>query len=95
MLTTAPQFMFWWLVGVRFLIIHDPTIDAKPRWRDWLRAARQYKVPGPWTLMVTVPVRYLRPSHHPGTEASTQMAMDYLEHSPTAQEARKRATEVR
>lgn len=91
MLITAPQFMLWWLVGVRFLMMHDPTIDTKPRWRDWLRADRQYKVPGPWKLMVTVPVRYLRPSYHPGTEASTQMAIDYLEHSPAAREARERA----
>jgi uncharacterized protein len=91
MLITAPQFVLWWLAGVRFLMMHDPTIDTKPRWRDWLRADRQYKVPGPWKLMVTVPVRYLRPSYHPGTEASTQMAMDYLEHSPAAREALERA----
>ncbi|WP_375483404.1 metal-dependent hydrolase [uncultured Mycobacterium sp.] len=91
MLTTAPQFMFWWFLGVRYLMTHDPTIDAKPRWRDWLRAAREYKVPGPWKLLVTVPLRYLRPSHHPGPEASTQMAVDYLKHSPSAREARKRA----
>jgi uncharacterized protein len=93
MLLTGPQFLFWWLAGVRFLMAHDPTIDAKPRWRDWLRAARQYKVPGPWKLLVTVPIRYLRPGHHPSTEASTQMAMDYLEHSPAARAIRERAEE--
>jgi uncharacterized protein len=86
----TPQFLFWWLAGVRFLMAHDPTIDSVPRWRDWLRAARQYRVPGPWKLIVTVPIRYLRPSHHPSTEASTQMAMDYLAHSPAARAARNR-----
>jgi len=97
MLLTGTQFLFWWLVlfwwlaGVRYLMAHDLTITAKPRWRDWLRAAREYKVPGPWKLLVTVPIRYLRPSHHPRTEASTQMAMDYLEHSPAARAARERA----
>jgi uncharacterized protein len=91
MLTTAPLFISWWLRGVYFLMTHDPTINAKPRWRDWLRAAREYKVPGPWKLLVTVPIRYLRPSHHPSHEASTQMAMDYLEHSPAAREARERS----
>jgi hypothetical protein len=91
MMTTAPQFVLSWIIGVRFLMMNDPTVNAKPRWRDWLRAARQYKVPGPWKLMVTVPIRYLRPSHHPGTEASTQMAMDYLKRSPAAQAARERA----
>jgi hypothetical protein len=91
MLVTAPQFVLWWLLGIRFLMTHDPTVDAKPKWSDWLRAARQYRVPGPWKLIVTVPIRYLRPSHHPSTEASTQMAMEYLEHSPAARQARERA----
>jgi uncharacterized protein len=91
MLTTAPLFVGWWLYGVVFLMRQDPTVTARPRWRDWLRAAREYKVPGPWKLLVTVPVRYLRPSHHPSHEADTQMAMDYLEYSPAAREARERA----
>jgi uncharacterized protein len=91
MLLTAPQFLFWWLAGVRFLMAHDPTTTAKPRLRDWLRAARQYKVPGPWNLIVTCTLRYLRPSHHPSTEASTQMAMDYLARSPAARAAREAA----
>ena len=89
MLFAGPQFVFWWLAGARYLMANDPTIDATPRWRDWLRAARRYRVPGPWKLLVTVPTRYLRPSHHPSTEASTQMAMDYLEHSPAARAARE------
>ena len=33
----------------------------------------------------------MRPSHHPSTEASTQMAMDYLEQSPAARVARESA----
>ncbi len=91
MLTIAPLFIGWWIAGVRYLMVHDPTITDTPRWRDWLRAAREYKVPGPWKLLVTVPVRYLRPGHHPSHEASTQMAMDYLEYSPAAREVRERA----
>ena len=91
MLFTGPGFVVLWLAGVRFLMAQDPTINAKPRWRDWLRAARQYRVPGPWMLIVTVPIRYLRPGYHPSTEASTQLAMDYLEHSPVARAARERA----
>jgi uncharacterized protein len=91
MLLTAPAFLFWWVAGVRFLMAHDPTTTAKPRWRDWLRAAREYKVPGPWNLIVTCTLRYLRPSHHPSTAASTQMAMDYLAQSPAARAARQAA----
>jgi uncharacterized protein len=36
-------------------------------------------------------LRYLRPSHHPSTEASTKMAMDYLAQSPAANAARQAA----
>lgn len=91
MLLTAPAFFFWWLAGVRFLMAHDPTTTGKPRLRDWLRAAREYKVPGPWNLIVICILRYLRPSHHPSTEASTQMAMDYFAQSPAARAARQAA----
>lgn len=91
MLFTAPIFVRWWIAGVRFLMAQDPTISAKPRWRDWLRAARQNRVPGPRLVLVTVPGRYIRPGHHPSEEASTQLAMDYLEQSPAARAARKRA----
>ena len=91
MLMTAPLFVGWWIAGARYLMANDPTIDAKWRWRDWLRAAREYRLPGPWNFLVTVPLRYMRPNHHPSTEANTQMAMDYLAHSPAVQAARERA----
>lgn len=92
MLFTAPGFLLSWSRGLRYLMEQDPTITATPRWRDWLRASRQYRVPGPWLLMVRVPFRYLRPGYHPGAEASTQMALDYLEHSPVARAAREAAS---
>ena len=91
MLITAPMFVTWWLVGAHFLMTHDPSAPTGFRWRDWLRAARQYRVPGPWKIIMTVPLRYLRPSHHPSGEASTQMAMDYLAQSPAARAARAAA----
>jgi hypothetical protein len=91
MLFAAPQFAFWWLTGVRYLMANDPTIDATPRWRDWLWAASHYRVPGPWKLLVTVPMRFLRPSYHPINEASTKLALDYLEQSPAARAAREAA----
>ncbi|OHU98639.1 metal-dependent hydrolase [Mycobacterium talmoniae] len=91
MLLTAPQFVFWWFAGVRYLMRHDPTHPRAPRWRDWLRAARDYRTPGPWKLLVTTPVRYLRPRHHPQSEGNTAMALAYLEQSPAALAARERA----
>jgi uncharacterized protein len=91
MVTTTPLFVGWWIAGARYLMNADPTIDAKWRWRDWLREAREGRLPGPWRLMVTMPLRYLRPGHHPSREADTQMAVDYLEYSPAARAARERA----
>ncbi len=89
MLFTAPLFLFWWRAGVRFLMAHDPTTTAKPRLGDWSRAAREDKMPAPWKMTVACALRYMRPSHHPSTEASTQMAMDYLARSPAARAARQ------
>ena len=89
MLFVAPSLLAWWLRGVRYLMAHDPTVDHKPTWRDWLRAAREYRVPGPWMLIATTPLRYLRPSHHPLREAPTDLALKYLEQSPAAARARE------
>ncbi len=91
MFMTAPLFIGWWVAGAKYLMAQDPTIDAKWRLRDWWRAAREYKLPGPWQLLVTTPVRYMRPGHHPGPEAVTEMAIEYLEYSPAAKAARERA----
>jgi uncharacterized protein len=87
MISTAPTFAYWWIAGLRFLMANDPTVSAKPRWRDWFRAARQYRVPGPWLVAVTVPTRFIRPGYHPSEEASTQLAVDYLRESPAARAA--------
>jgi hypothetical protein len=79
----------FWVLGVQSLMRHDPSLEgAKPRWRDWLRATRQDRLPSPWRLYGAAP-RYLRPSHHPNKEASTQMALEYLARSPAAQAAQK------
>ncbi|WP_231985792.1 metal-dependent hydrolase [Mycobacterium sp. E3247] len=91
MLFVSPLFIGWWVAGAKYLMAQDPTTDRKWRWRDWLWAAREYRLPGPWKLMVTTPVRYMRPSHHPNDEANTQMAIDYLAYSPVAKAAQERA----
>ncbi|MBE1551008.1 hypothetical protein GGC64_005068 [Mycobacterium sp. OAS707] len=91
MLMTTPLFVGWWIAGARYLMAADATIDQKWRWRDWTRAARQGLLPGWWTLLLSAPLRYLRPGHHPNHEGDTQMAIDYLEYSPAAKAARERA----
>jgi predicted metal-dependent hydrolase len=92
MLFTAPALLMWWRAGVRYLMANDPTVRRAPQLREWLRAARQYRIPGPWTLLVTTPVRYLRPRHHPTGEASTTLAMQYLARSPAARAVRTSAS---
>ncbi len=94
MLSTAPIFVLWWIKGVRFLMAQDPTISAKPRWRDWLRAARQYRVPGPWLVPMVAAVPKPLSSAQPSPQLGgvhEKLAMDYLEQSPAARAARKRA----
>ena len=93
MVEAAPQLALWWLAGISYLMRHDPTLPegTRPRWRDWLRAARSYRVPGPWLLLVAAPLRYMRPSHHPLAEAPTSLALDYLHRSPAATAAREAA----
>jgi predicted metal-dependent hydrolase len=91
MVMTAPLFVGWWIAGARYLMANDSTIDEKWSWSEWRRAAREYLLPGPWNILVTVPLRYMRRGHHPGPEANTQMAIDYLAHSPAVHAARERA----
>lgn len=94
MVFVAPSLLGWWLRGVRYLMSNDPTVQRRPGWRDWMRAAREYRVPGPWMLLVTTPVRYLRPGHHPLHEAPTDLAMQYLAQSPAARRAREAAAQT-
>jgi uncharacterized protein len=91
MLMTAPLFIGWWVAGARYLLSNDESIDVKFRWRDWRRAARKNLLPDPWNFVVVVPLRYMRRGHHPGPEADTQRALDYLAYSPAARDARERA----
>lgn len=91
MLEVTVTLSIWWIAGVRYLTRHDPTLHGvKPRLRDWRRAVRQDRLPGPRTLYGSVP-RYLRRGHHPRQEASTAWALDYLERSPAARASRASA----
>jgi uncharacterized protein len=85
MMFAGPMLLLFWVAGLRYLMRHDPTLDgANPRWRDWMRAARAGKVPGPALLLGAMP-RYMRPGHHPSTEVSTDLGLDYLHHSGIVQ----------
>ncbi len=86
MLGTTLGLMVEWAAGVAYFIRHDPALEGKhkPGVLAYVRAARQGRVPGLWTLLRSVP-RYLRRSHHPRDEADSALALAYLERSPAVQ----------
>ena len=84
-LFVGPVLLLLWIRGVRFMYSIDPQIPAgaKPRWRDYLRAARRGLVPGPFRL-IRVVGSYYRPGFHPSELGGLEKAVDYLAVSPAA-----------
>ncbi len=86
MAAVLPVIVGLWIRGTHYLVDHDP--EAGPRdhpsvWRFVKVSRRTHRLPTPGYLMSSVP-RYLRPSHHPSQEASTDEALAYLARSPAA-----------
>ena len=63
--------------GVQYLVQHDPQLPYRFRIRDYLRAARQDRVPKVG-YMVRAGLRYFAPNHSPLHEGSTAQALAYL-----------------
>lgn len=63
--------------GVEYLVRKDPSLPYRFRFRDYLRAARQGRVPEP-VFMLRGAMRYFMPGHSPLNEGSTQQALAYL-----------------
>jgi uncharacterized protein len=83
-LVVAPAMLLLWIRGVRFLYSVDPALpDARPRWRDYWRAARRGLMPGPLRF-VTAVGDYYRPGFHPSQLGGLAQAVDYLAVSPAA-----------
>ncbi|MBI2699302.1 MULTISPECIES: metal-dependent hydrolase [Mycobacterium] len=84
-LAVTPVLTLLWIRGVRFMYSVDPCLPpgTKPRWRDFLRAARRGLVPGPRRL-VGVVGSYYRPGFHPSQLGGLERAVDYLALSPAA-----------
>jgi predicted metal-dependent hydrolase len=81
------------LVAGRRAVLDEARSDRRTRSAVARLAAGGTAVPraGPRQLFVATPVRYLRPSHHPDCEASTEMAMAYLAKSPAAERLKQMA----
>ena len=84
-LAVGPVMLLMWIRGVRFMYSVDPHLPpgTKPRWRDYLRAARRGLVPGPLRL-VRVVADYYKPGFHPSQLGGLERAVDYLAASPAA-----------
>jgi predicted metal-dependent hydrolase len=71
-------------VGVQRLVAADPNVPyGRLRVRDYLRAARQGRVPGPG-FMARRALRYFAPNHSPLDEGSTEQALAYLANASAA-----------
>ncbi|MFC5287177.1 metal-dependent hydrolase [Actinokineospora guangxiensis] len=86
MLVVAPVLGWLFVRSTRWLMAHDPTRPGRPRWRDYLRAARAGRLPSPGQLLPAV-WRYLPRGYHPSQEGDTAKAVAYLASSPAARAA--------
>jgi hypothetical protein len=84
-LVVTPAMLLLWIRGVRFMYAVDPYLPpgARPRWRDYFRAARRGLVPSPLRF-VRVVGDYYRPGFHPSQLGGLGLAVDYLALSPAA-----------
>ena len=63
--------------GVHYLVRHDPQLPYHFRIRDYLRAARQDRVPKVG-YMLRAGLRYFAPQHSPRDEGCTEQALAFL-----------------
>ena len=82
MLLVGPILLLLWFIGTRFLIKQVPGQQKVRFLRQWRRAARQDRLPTAGFLLLSI-WRYLKYSYHPEYEADTQVALDYLQRSPS------------
>lgn len=92
--TTAALFVFPLFavlayVGVQQLVANDPHLPyRRVRISDYLRAARQGRVPGPGFMLRRM-LRYFAPNHSPLDEGSTEQALAYLNLRESGRQARQ------
>ncbi|MEE6139429.1 metal-dependent hydrolase [Mycobacterium sp. 050128] len=84
-LVVSPAMLLLWIRGVRYLYSVDPLLSpgTKPRWRDYVNAARRGLLPGPLRFLRGI-ADYYRPGFHPSQLGGLGQAVDYLAVSPAA-----------
>ncbi|USA55345.1 metal-dependent hydrolase [Acinetobacter sp. C32I] len=83
---TFPLFIILAYVAVETLVAKDPQLPQRFRFKDYLRAARQDRVPRVGYVL-TACLRYLNPKHSPLHEGSTEQALAYLNQMPVFKQA--------
>lgn len=80
MLLAAPIMTWLWDRGTSYFVDRDPAMaDTRGGYRDFLRAARQRRVPG--RELVTAIPRFLSRGYHPRHEASSDVARAHLQNA--------------
>ncbi|NNP76415.1 metal-dependent hydrolase [Acinetobacter sp. Ac_3412] len=78
---TFPLFIILAYIAVETLVAKDPQLPQRFRFKDYLRAARQDRVPRVGDVLAAC-LRYFNPKHSPLHEGSTQQALAYLNQMP-------------
>lgn len=74
---TFPLFIILAYIGVESLVSNDTQLPHRFRFKDYLRAARQDRVPRA-DYILRACLRYFNPKHSPLNEGSTEQALAYL-----------------
>jgi len=100
MLAVAPMLTYLMAAGAEQLaqVDHDMPKDQRSMksigfWRAWRDSAKEYRVPGP-TWFLTKSLSFFKPSYHPYYEASTELAVNYINQSPAVLAAQQHTTTV-
>ena len=85
----APIFTGLMVTGTASLAQADPSLPKSQTslfkrgfWNAWQSASKQKFVPSPWWFIQTS-FRYFKPSYHPYYEGSTELAVAYINQSPS------------
>lgn len=88
MLSTAPIMTLLMIKGTQKLAATDPDFPKEQKslirsgfWKAWASASKQELLP-PLSWFITIPFSFFKRDYHPIYEASTQMALDYINNSP-------------
>ena len=88
MLPVVPILTMLMIKGTAGLAATDPVLSKSQKsltrlgfWKEWASASQQNLIPS-LSWFITTSGSFFKPDYHPIYEASTQMAVDYINNSP-------------